>query len=261
MTLLADQERRRAFVGRQPMRSSCADGPSLPKVAPSPYPAGDGIVPGASGRHGAPGHDGTLSPWVLGRSTRRRPSSLTAPATWDARFPDDGPAYERAATELAPPLGGTVLDLGSGTGRALGALRAAVGDAGRVVAVDVTWQMLTAAGTAGRGRDRGARPRRCGPPPACRRCLRRRLRRRHHPPPPRARPRSRRAAAGHSAVGAPAIFHPIGRAALATRHGGTLSDRDLLDRRNLEPELERHGWTFTSIDDGVDRYLAVATRA
>ncbi len=34
-------------------------------------------------------------------------------ATWDARFPDDGPAYERAAAELAPPHGGTVLDLGA----------------------------------------------------------------------------------------------------------------------------------------------------
>ena len=57
-----------------------------------------------------------------------------------------------------------------------------------------------------------------------------------------------------------AIFHPLGRAALAARHGSTLSDEDLLARRNLEPRLERHGWTLTSIDDGEDRYLAVAER-
>jgi hypothetical protein len=47
---------------------------------------------------------------------------------------------------------------------------------------------------------------------------------------------------------------------LAARHGSTVSDQDLLDGRNLEPHLERHGWTLTSIDDGDDRYLAVAAR-
>ncbi|OEU96824.1 hypothetical protein AN218_33775, partial [Streptomyces nanshensis] len=43
---------------------------------------------------------------------------------WDARFPDDGPAYKRAVAELGPPEGGAVLDAGCGTGRALPALRA-----------------------------------------------------------------------------------------------------------------------------------------
>ena len=50
------------------------------------------------------------------------------------------------------------------------------------------------------------------------------------------------------------------RPALAARHGGTVSDEDLLDGRNLEPHLERHGWTLTSLDDTDDRCLALATR-
>ena len=46
--------------------------------------------------------------------------------TWDERFPDDGPAYARAAAELDPPAGGTLLDLGCGTAR-----RAATAPRGR----------------------------------------------------------------------------------------------------------------------------------
>jgi SAM-dependent methyltransferase len=57
-----------------------------------------------------------------------------------------------------------------------------------------------------------------------------------------------------------AVFHPIGRAALAARHGGTTSDDDLLAAPNLGPHLERHGWTLIAIDDGDDRYLALARR-
>ena len=181
-------------------------------------------------------------------------------ATWDARFPDDGPAYERAAVELAPPAGGTVLDLGAGTGRALGPLRAQVGQAGRVVAIDMTWQMLTVARDAGRDRDAALvladavrLPLADG---VCDAVFAAGIV--HHLPAPdhglielrRVTRRSARLA----------IFHPLGRAALAARHGSTLSDEDLLARRNLEPRLERHGWTLTSIDDGDDRYLAVAER-
>ena len=74
-------------------------------------------------------------------------------ATWDDRFGDDLPAYAAAVAEAAIPAGGTVLDAGCGTGRALPALRAAVGPAGRVIAVDLTPQMLAVARTTGRARD------------------------------------------------------------------------------------------------------------
>ena len=57
-----------------------------------------------------------------------------------------------------------------------------------------------------------------------------------------------------------AVFHPISRKALAARHGGDTSDDDLLAAPNFGPHLERHGWTLTAIDDGNDRYLALARR-
>ena len=74
---------------------------------------------------------------------------------WDARFPDDAPAYERAARELAPRPGGVVVDLGCGTGRALPALRAVAGPAATIIGVDVTAEMLAAARA--HGRDGAAR--------------------------------------------------------------------------------------------------------
>src|SRR4051812_6196233 len=73
-------------------------------------------------------------------------------ATWDERFPDDAPAYARAAAELSVDPGARVLDLGCGTGRALEALRVTVGDEGSVVGVDVTPEMVETARDAGRDR-------------------------------------------------------------------------------------------------------------
>src|SRR5436190_23176690 len=70
--------------------------------------------------------------------------------TWEERFPDDGPAFARAVADLAPPAGSTVLDVGCGTGRAVEPLRTAVGQAGRVVGIDVTPEMIEVARRAGR---------------------------------------------------------------------------------------------------------------
>ena len=73
-------------------------------------------------------------------------------ATWDSRFPDDGPAYARAVDDLAPGQGARVLDLGCGTGRAVEALRRVVGARGSVAGVDVTPEMVDTARRAGRDR-------------------------------------------------------------------------------------------------------------
>src|SRR5262245_18380325 len=66
-------------------------------------------------------------------------------ASWASKFGDDGPAYARAVLEMELPLAATVIDVGCGTGRALPALRAAVGPQGTVIGLDFTSQMLDAA--------------------------------------------------------------------------------------------------------------------
>jgi SAM-dependent methyltransferase len=57
-----------------------------------------------------------------------------------------------------------------------------------------------------------------------------------------------------------AIFHPISRAALAARHGGVPSDDDALSPRRLPELLDGAGWRLERIDDGDNRYLALARR-
>ena len=74
-------------------------------------------------------------------------------ADWDSRFPDDGPAYAAAVADLGLREGDRVLDAGCGTGRAMSPLRAAVGPSGLVVGADLTPAMLQAAVRAGRDRD------------------------------------------------------------------------------------------------------------
>ena len=56
------------------------------------------------------------------------------------------------------------------------------------------------------------------------------------------------------------IFHPIGRVTLATRHGGTPSDDDVIAPVRLRPLLAASGWHAESIDDGAEHYLALAVR-
>ncbi|MFD7260348.1 class I SAM-dependent methyltransferase, partial [Streptomyces sp. NPDC059874] len=71
-------------------------------------------------------------------------------ADWDRKFPEDGPAFEAAVVEFGLRPGDRVLDAGCGTGRALAALRAAVGPSGTVLGADLTPQMLAAAQRTGR---------------------------------------------------------------------------------------------------------------
>jgi uridine kinase len=179
-------------------------------------------------------------------------------AGWDERFPDDDAAYGRAVAELAPRAGGVVADLGCGTGRALPYLREAVGRGGEVFAVDATVEMLHAArDRAGRARARIVLADAATLPftgrsidaffaagllthvPDASGLLRGLAR--------LARPGCRLA-----------LFHPIGRATLARRHGRTLRPDELLDPSVITGVLAAAGWTPESVDDAADRYLARA---
>jgi SAM-dependent methyltransferase len=57
-----------------------------------------------------------------------------------------------------------------------------------------------------------------------------------------------------------ALFHPIGRAALAARQGRQLTPEDLRAEPNLRPLLAGSGWRLTSYADEDTRFLAMAVR-
>lgn len=181
-------------------------------------------------------------------------------ADWDSRFPDDGPAYAAAVADLGLREGDRVLDAGCGTGRALTPLRAAVGASGVVVGADLTPAMLQAAVRAGRDgagqlllADVAALP----------------LRSRsldavfaagliaHLPQPAE---NLRELARVVRPGGVLALFHPIGRAALAARQGRRITPEDLRAEPNLRPLLATSGWRMTSYADEDARFLVLAVR-
>jgi len=180
---------------------------------------------------------------------------------WDERFPDDGPAFAGAIAELGLRRGQTVLDAGAGTCRAAVHLRRAVGTTGRVVAVDVTAEMLAVAAAGGRDRqcvlvqaDALALPLVASSVDAV---LAAGLVSHLSDPTEGLCELARVTRPG----GRLAVFHPIGRATLAARHGRTPSDDDLLHAPNLAGALHASGWVADRIDDAADRYLALAKRA
>ncbi|WP_069883740.1 class I SAM-dependent methyltransferase [Streptomyces luteocolor] len=181
-------------------------------------------------------------------------------ADWDARFPDDGPAYRAAVAELGLGEGTRVLDAGCGTGRALPALREAVGPSGVVLGVDLTPAMLEAATRAGRDRDGRL---------LLSDVTRLPLRTESldavfgaglisHLPDPAENLRELRRVVRPG--GLLALFHPIGRAALAARQGRQITPGDLRAEANLGPLLAGSGWRMTSYVDEDARYLALAVR-
>ncbi|GGX00295.1 class I SAM-dependent methyltransferase [Streptomyces lomondensis] len=181
-------------------------------------------------------------------------------ADWDTRFPDDGPAYAAAVAELGLRAGDRVLDAGCGTGRALPPLRAAVGPSGVVIGADLTPAMLREAVRAGRDRDGALLLTDVAALP---------LRTRtldavfgaglisHLPSPAE---NLRELARVVRPGGVLALFHPIGRAALAARHGRPLTPDDLRAEPNLRPLLAGSGWLLTSYVDEDARFLALAVR-
>jgi SAM-dependent methyltransferase len=181
-------------------------------------------------------------------------------ATWDTKFGEDLPAYRAAVAEAGIRVGGVAIDVGCGTGRALSPLREAVGPRGSVFAVDLTPEMLAAAGrksvTAKAAlilADARSLPFADASADAI---FAAGLV--HHLPD---------SAAGlHELArvtrpgGLLVLFHPSGRAALAARHGRTLSPDELLAEGVLRGTTAATGWRLTAYDDAPQRFFALAQR-
>jgi len=181
-------------------------------------------------------------------------------AGWDDRFPDDGPAYAAAVAELGLREGDHVLDAGCGTGRALPPLREAVGPSGVVLGADLTPAMLTAAVRAGRDRagqlllaDVARLPLRTESLHAV---LAAGLVAHLPDPVVNLHELARVVRPG----GTLALFHPIGRAALAARQGRQMTSADIRAQANLGPLLSASGWRLTSYADEDARFLVLAER-
>jgi SAM-dependent methyltransferase len=181
-------------------------------------------------------------------------------ATWDHKFGDDGPAYARAVQEMELAPAATAIDVGCGTGRALPALRSAVGPQGTVLGLDYTPEMLAAARP--RADDAHAvlvlaDARRLPLAPASTAAVFAAGLVGHHAD---AVPLLSELARVCAAGGRLGIFHPSGRAALAARHGRTLRENETLVESRLEAAMHQAGWALRRYDDAPERFFALADR-
>jgi SAM-dependent methyltransferase len=181
-------------------------------------------------------------------------------AGWEEKFPDDGPAFEAAVGALNPPVGGIVLDAACGTGRALPILRRAVGPAGTVIGLDITPEMLTEADGQGRRPAASLVLADVFLLPLLDGCVDSILA-------AGLLPHLGDVPAGLGELarvtrpsGRLALFHPIGRAALAARHGGSPDPDDDRAEPRIRKLLSQTGWRAELVDDAADRYLVIASR-
>jgi SAM-dependent methyltransferase len=187
-------------------------------------------------------------------------ASIPGSRTWDTKFGDDMPAYAAAVAQARIRVGGTVADIGCGTGRALRALREAVGPHGVVVAIDITPEMLREARGAGRGANAGlllADARRLPLADACADAVFAAGLVSHLPD---TEAGLRELARVTRPGGRLVLFHPSGRAALAARHGRALSPDEPLAAVPLRRLTRATGWKLTTYDDAADRFFALAIR-
>jgi ubiquinone/menaquinone biosynthesis C-methylase UbiE len=182
-------------------------------------------------------------------------------ATWDTRFGHDMPVYAAAIAEAGIRRGGVAVDAGCGTGRALPALRDAVGQDGTVIGLELTPEMLAEARSKGWARsadvllfgDVRTLPFGDGRVDAvfAAGLIN------HLPDPPAGLAELARVTRPGGLL---ILFHPVSRAALAARHGRTISPEEILSPVPLRRETAAAGWNLARYDDAADRFLAVAVR-
>nr|WP_239157598.1 methyltransferase domain-containing protein [Streptomyces sp. SID13726] len=191
------------------------------------------------------------------QATTTRAFFTSRAATWEERFAVDTPRYAEAVSRMQLRPGQRVLDVGCGSGRAMDALRDAVGASGVVLGADLTPAMLTAAARLGRTGLLLADACRLPLPAGALDGVFSAGLVDHVPEPAAA---LREWARVTSPGGVLLLYHPSGRAERAARHGCALDPADPLAEANLRPALDTAGWDLTRYEDAARHFLARAVR-